>query len=795
MKLLGLRFNNFQSYKELDINLADLKLTSIIGKYENNEEKSNGSGKSSLLDGIIFALYGKSRSGNDDVIKRGTTQCKTELDFEILNSKYTIIRERGDRSVLTLLKDEENVSENIMATQEKINNILGLSYEMFIQTVFFQQNKNDTFTTSSSAERKSNLREILNLTLYESCLSKCKEKRKGFDDQKNTIDGKIQFIKEKIDNFKNEEQNKKLPDILKMKLMSQGKLLEYKEKQKEAELLINEQKIKKETSLKIKNEIEELNILLSKSILEKNNLIIVDLSKEDDSEYYKNQIEETRKLDQKSKLQHQEYTNKKKLYDSAEKEIHELISKIFLLKKDIENLEFFSLDKFETEEFYLKSINEKEKELENFDQNILTLLGRISKGEGIIDGLLERKNNQSKIESGICPVCNSELSSGQVDSLLKEIEDSLNSCLSKKTELESDLILLREERKKCNDSLNILKNESVNLINFKNKNESLKEKKILLENNLKEYKETLCSFDKKLEENKVDKSQVFPDYGLTLKKFEEMLEFVEKTKKQNELNEQKIIMLAEKCSDLNKRLEIKKEELKKYEFTENSEIRQFNFEIEEFEENIKKFEEEIILIERNIEEYKNNEEEMKNYEKELWLIKKEIQDYTILESVFGKNGIPNDIVKESLCELEEVTNRILKDLNSDFVVMFESEKELKSGEKRESLDIIIINGEHKASYETFSGGEKALINFSIRFSLSELLKKTNKTNINFLILDEIFGSLDNENTLLLINVLRYLKNQFQQIFVISHSELSRDTFENYILVQKNGETSKVIEIG
>ncbi|MCY4071788.1 MAG: SMC family ATPase [Chloroflexi bacterium] len=170
-----LELNNFLAYRApKPISFDGIDLACISG--------SNGVGKSSLLDAITWALWGKARARReDDLIHQGQREMQVSLDFEQDGIRYRVVRRRartgrGRRGTLDLLiwgADESPRrinAEGIRRSQDKINQILRLDYETFVHSAFLQQGRADAFTLKTPAERKRILAEILGLdkwTVYE----------------------------------------------------------------------------------------------------------------------------------------------------------------------------------------------------------------------------------------------------------------------------------------------------------------------------------------------------------------------------------------------------------------------------------------------------------------------------------------------------------------------------------------------------------------------------------------------------------------------------------------------------
>ncbi|HEX2728679.1 MAG TPA: SbcC/MukB-like Walker B domain-containing protein, partial [Rubrobacteraceae bacterium] len=70
--------------------------------------------------------------------------------------------------------------------------------------------------------------------------------------------------------------------------------------------------------------------------------------------------------------------------------------------------------------------------------------------------------------------------------------------------------------------------------------------------------------------------------------------------------------------------------------------------------------------------------------------------------------------------------------------------------------------------ERFSGGEADVASLSARIALSKIIAARGTEALGFLVLDEVFGSLDTERRNNVLLALERLKRSFGQIFIISH---------------------------
>ena len=147
---------------------------------------ANGHGKSALLDAITYALWGEARKNagerkpDEGLLRLGTTEMQVEFCFELDDSRFRVIRSfrKKSRTSTTQLElqvyDEAGAqfrslseSASLTQTQERINQLLSMDYDTFINSAFIVQGRADEFTQKSARERKQILGEILGLSRYD----------------------------------------------------------------------------------------------------------------------------------------------------------------------------------------------------------------------------------------------------------------------------------------------------------------------------------------------------------------------------------------------------------------------------------------------------------------------------------------------------------------------------------------------------------------------------------------------------------------------------------------------------
>ncbi len=90
---------------------------------------------------------------------------------------------------------------------------------------------------------------------------------------------------------------------------------------------------------------------------------------------------------------------------------------------------------------------------------------------------------------------------------------------------------------------------------------------------------------------------------------------------------------------------------------------------------------------------------------------------------------------------------------------------------------IVDEGEAKP---VISGGEEDLANLALRLAISQMIAERAGQPLSLLVLDEIFGSLDEEHRTAVVELLRHLADRFPQVILITHIESVREGFDRVI---------------
>ncbi len=182
-------------------------------------------------------------------------------------------------------------------------------------------------------------------------------------------------------------------------------------------------------------------------------------------------------------------------------------------------------------------------------------------------------------------------------------------------------------------------------------------------------------------------------------------------------------------------------------------------------------------------------------EKELTSINIEITDFTEIVKALGKDGLQALLIEQALPEIEQEANLLLAQLTDNQTQIFiESLRDLKKGGSKETLDIKISDSIGLRPYEMFSGGEAFRIDFALRIAISKLLARRAGTALQTLIIDEGFGSQDDDGLQLIMDSILKIQDHFAKVIIVSHLPAMKEQFPVQFIVEKKASGSVITVI-
>lgn len=168
IKFKNLHIENFMSIGEANIDLSDRAFTLIEGVNNNEADnaRSNGSGKSSIFESLVWTLTGNTMRGNKDIVNyNGTDGALVRLEFILDNSTYVITRTKEHSKHKTNLFIEINgvdkSGKGIRDTEKLLSEYLPeLTSSLIGSVIVLGQGLPQKFSSNSPSGRKEVLEKL-----------------------------------------------------------------------------------------------------------------------------------------------------------------------------------------------------------------------------------------------------------------------------------------------------------------------------------------------------------------------------------------------------------------------------------------------------------------------------------------------------------------------------------------------------------------------------------------------------------------------------------------------------------
>ncbi|WP_141050856.1 AAA family ATPase [Aliarcobacter cryaerophilus] len=470
MKILKIKLLNINSLKgefEVDFEkfLKDESLFAITGP--------TGAGKSTILDVITCALYGRTArlTNPNELMSRHTGECLCEVEFEVKGKVYVSswsqkrARKSPDGAFQSAKMEVSEVEtgkvlESYLSKVPKyIEELSGLDFDRFIQSMMLAQGSFDAFLKARENERSSLLEKITGTQIYKQISQEI-----------------YQTYTRKNDEIKLDENLLGNIELLSSEVVTEKTLILNSSKTQKLELDTKGNELKK-----VINWLENLQKLEADNTKYIQEFEKISFEKE-------NKKEDFIRLDLANKALNVQPIYQEK--NSLTQIINQDKEKLEKLQKELEDLKQ-QLELKATESLKVK--DELDKEKISFDSNSKKLQ--------------EVRTLQTKIESKLQNI--------------KELENKISSQNEQKTKLNEDLKVLKINQEKIDNDL-----KTINDYLIKNKNdESLKEEISLISKNVNDYKDVLKllkQIEEKLQNNSLNEKTLQDSFTKAKKEFDEI---------------------------------------------------------------------------------------------------------------------------------------------------------------------------------------------------------------------------------------------------------------------------------
>lgn len=719
---------DFMCYDDAYINFNDFSAALIVGKAENNNEISNGVGKTTLFRSMEYALFNYADVNLENIIRDDEDKCSVTFDFIVNGQEYRCTRTRTRKGTtdLTLLSrtavagSEEEVYHTIKNnkyvpiedkaqkywkdisgrrsadTEKELTKLIKVNLKSFRIFVHFMQHDFGGLTTATPEKRKMILKDALSLVVYAKLEKIAKEKASALTKEADRFRTLIEAIGDPDANLA----------VLATKLANA-----------ENELSLRSGNVgNAEAKLSFLNE-EVTKLISDHANLESKFSSL--LGKEKTLNIEKTRTETSIK----------EYTTKKSNIIQAAKEVVAELKELEATQLKLIELDFNQID----------VLSEK----------IVTNKERMAQLSLMIQNDITRSDKLKKPipADGECEECRQPIT-----------DEHRTICQQKlKRELDEKLTNIRN----CKKEIASLTAEN-----------TVHQQEILKLTNSKQHLESINNKIANGKKDVTDKRAAHDEYKALLEKFNQELE--DKIKELDEVAKELEKSSIQEAKVLETQIKEKKNEIRQAEIGLSNANKEFAH-----------FTSQKAVIQDQINTDTQSKRKKLEHIKTLGELEAKLKMYPNVIQAFSSTGIPNLIIQNVLDDLQIEANNLLSQLKPGLQLSFVIEKTVeKTGDQADTLDInYTVNGK-KRYYENISGAMQLAVNFSLKLGLSFLLQKLSGVDVKFLLLDEIDQSLDKASVDFFADIVKFFQKDYT-ILVITHNDRLKDKFSHAILVEQD----------
>ncbi|MFB6088326.1 MAG: AAA family ATPase [Candidatus Aenigmatarchaeota archaeon] len=505
------KLKNWRSHRETELEFSE-GTNAIIGLM--------GTGKSSILSAISFALFGtfpshKSREVKlDELIMRkpqkkdeSTVVVKFDLEEDKYEVKRTIERNKGT-TVAEIRKNGKLLDTGTTRTTELVEKYLKVDYELFSKAIYSEQNGLHYFLEIPKGQRMEKIDKLLKIDRFEKARSNTTTVINRMKDRAEDKKGMLEDMEEREEFGKMEELKKEIENIQEDKENIKENLRKIKkgmEELKKREKNIKERRDEVEELKKNKNKVEGK---------------ISNLEEEIENSEEKFEDIETDNIEDKLEERNEEREELEEEIEQKDKERDKVHKNIQKIKASIQNLQ----NRIEK----LKGVEGKcpicDNELtEKHRRNLLEK--RYEKMESLEKKIPKYKKQEEDLEEEIKGYKKSRKEVKEKSRKLEKMMEEREELEDKKKRLEAFKKKLGKQKEKLEEIMEEYSNEKYDAIQKKLRN--LSSKKSQYESDLKNKKQFLKEKKKSLEKLK-EKKELFKEYKKEVKKLDFLIEDMKK---------------------------------------------------------------------------------------------------------------------------------------------------------------------------------------------------------------------------------------------------------------------------
>ena len=777
---------NYKKYQEHTREFAE-GLTGIIGR--------NGSGKSTIFDAITFALYGDVR-GEKQTIRNAKAGVKdtvsVTLIFEIDGVNYKIVREMRGKTLVAKANlydaNDDLLSEGSREVTKHITKLVGMNQEAFRHTVFASQKELTALSGLKNEDRKKIIRKLLGLEKIDKIETDIKMKLRVLKNEIEAVSG-VLLSNEEVETFEEDKEGKsKEAEALKKEVEKIVKDFEAKSKEVESlDKALKALQALKDAFVKLGSALDLLqkglenqkaNLAKGKEKFQALQLKAMQYEKEKPliAEYKKLEVTIGNLQKQKELFLKKEGLEKEQVvlraqYKQDEKEIQDLKKKLEikpeLLKEQIEKNKLLqtsisTLKELESSESRLKQdIAKYNGQIEHTNKQVANIeaIGKGSNCPTCTRPLLDEYDNVIvSLKATILKLHNDEIAKRETE--LTKIVELKNKEQESKNKLEQML-------QKLSGDLRVLEADEKTLSQKENEFKGITEKGLANKQALEALKDV--TYDEKAHTIVLEKKQKLEPKYKELLGLETLIAQIPDLESELKSIEASIILSQENIKKQEKAIAEHSYDAKAHEKQEKLYAEALTAKTT-IQTKLSDAKVALTTVEGDIKTLKSKLSRNEEQKKQLQVKLDDKNDYDKLKAFMGE--FKNKINSQISPRISQLASEMYATITRGKYQHIEVSNE---------FDFFIYDDGVKYPIERFSGGEVDLANLVLRIAISKTLSELSGSGgVGFLAFDEVFGSQDEERRYEIMEAFHTIKEQYRQIFLISHESEIKEMFERVV---------------
>ncbi len=192
MRISYLELRNYRRFRDVKVQFPD-GVVGIVG--------SNGAGKTTLIEGIAWALFGNTdevvRTSRESIRRAGagaSDSCAAVLEFELGGSGYRIEREMGGKSLA--MKASLRTGDTVLAEGDKpvkkaVEKLIGMDHKSFFTSVFARQKELNALQNVAAGERKKAVLRMLRIDGIDDVITRVRNDKRSVEERIKGAEGTL----------------------------------------------------------------------------------------------------------------------------------------------------------------------------------------------------------------------------------------------------------------------------------------------------------------------------------------------------------------------------------------------------------------------------------------------------------------------------------------------------------------------------------------------------------------------------------------------------------------------------